>query len=521
MVMSKVILFRVDSSFKIGTGHVMRCLTLAKILKEKGPKVRIIFICRDLAGNIIDRIVDSGFEVEILPSPDDSSNEKLSDQYLQWLGVDLELDAKEVCAALSNLNGNITIVIDHYAINERWEAIVRGRVNKIMAIDDLANRAHDCDILLDQNLCANYKTRYDNLTPTGCKKFLGLDYAILREQFFAIKPRERTELRNILIFFGGIDSQNITLKAINGVLAVQKEVSFRFNVVVIGAKNNFQDHIRSVCHENGFDYRSFENNMAEVMSWADISIGAGGTTSWERCKMKLPSILISLADNQVEICKYLDSAGVAKYIGPHNKLSSNSISSTIMESFNKFDFKALDCNNRLSELVEYILNGLHFADLPEAMIEKVRLWRNSDHVRGFMLDDEKISPSQQKNWFKSLKNNSSKKYLLVSYENTPIGMFYFTNIRSLNKRSGDLGFYIGEKNYLSRGLGAKMVELAVNYGRENLKLDHINSYIFSNNLKSIDLHHKLGFKKLESEESEISRNGEIYNIVLMRLDFEN
>jgi UDP-2,4-diacetamido-2,4,6-trideoxy-beta-L-altropyranose hydrolase len=346
----KKILFRVDSSAKIATGHVMRCLTLAKALKKQDAE--IIFICRSLEGNIIDRIKKEDFEVKILSRPNKPIKSEPENPYLEWLEVNLSEDIKQTKEVISKLETKPTLIIDHYAIDEIWENEIRESVNKIIVIDDLANRKHNCDILIDQNLYHNYQNRYDDLVPKNCQKFLGPEYAILREQFFKIKPRKRAEVKNILVCFGGIDPDNITLKASKAIIEAQKTLKINFNVIVIGAKNNHQKEAKQICEENKFEYKDYVKNMAEVMHWADLAIGAGGSMSWERCYMHLPAIVISVAENQVKICQTLDDRGVVKYLGRSEEVEESDIKMELINSYKNFDYKFLEFRSKSKEILE-------------------------------------------------------------------------------------------------------------------------------------------------------------------------
>ena len=143
-----MIAFRVDSSTQIASGHLMRCLTLAEKLN---CKEKIIFISRDLPGNISNLILKKGFKLTLLNNEDLDVSLK---GYEKWLTVRQEQDAKETIEAIKNLNLEL-LIVDSYAIDVKWEKMLRPSVKKIMVIDDLANRKHDCDILLDQNFDLN------------------------------------------------------------------------------------------------------------------------------------------------------------------------------------------------------------------------------------------------------------------------------------------------------------------------------------------------------------------------------
>jgi len=206
------ILIRTDSSVQIGTGHVMRCLTLADELRERGAE--IVFVCRDFAGNLCGYIEEKGYIVQgyivhRLPVSDTpKQNTEGNLKHAAWLGADWQTDARQVEEIIKDFNTHPDwLVVDHYALDERWERYLRSYVKKIMVIDDLADRPHDCeviddladrphdcDLLLDQNFYENLESRYDGLAPSGCKKLLGPKYALLRPEF----REERKNLRSAM-----------------------------------------------------------------------------------------------------------------------------------------------------------------------------------------------------------------------------------------------------------------------------------------------------------------------------------
>lgn len=304
------IVFRVDASAQIGSGHVMRCLTLAKRYRREGHTV--FFVMRALPSNLVSYAEGEGFPVHALPHV---ASQQTHTGYLAWLTVTQEQDAQETTAVLRTMGQVDRLVIDHYALDFVWESICRPYVREIMAIDDLANRRHDCDILLDQNFYENAAERYMGLVSHECRLLLGPAHALLRDEFYEIKPRRRTgELHNILIFYGGSDLTDETSKALRALLSMNLhgvEVD-----VVVGKTNPQKRCVRKRCadHEN-IRYHCQVENMAELMNAADLSLGAGGTTTWERLVLGLPSIVTAIADNQIEICENCARAGLIDYLG--------------------------------------------------------------------------------------------------------------------------------------------------------------------------------------------------------------
>jgi UDP-2,4-diacetamido-2,4,6-trideoxy-beta-L-altropyranose hydrolase len=306
----KQIVFRVDSSAQIGSGHLMRCLTLANQLRDRA---KILFVCRDLEHNLSSLVKKNGFDLILLPREDE--DETLVG-YEKWLAVKQKIDAEQTKEVIKNCDIKY-MVIDNYAIDEEWENIVRPYVKKIMVIDDLANRRHNCDILLDQNYYCDMKTRYNKLVPTGCKLLLGPQYALLREEFYKTRQKMRVRdgtIKNILVFFGGSDLTNETIKTLHAIEEVNR-IDITINVVV-GASNKNKHDIENFCNKyENMHYFCQVNNMAELLHKADLAIGAGGTTTWERCFLGLPAIVIAIAENQVQISKDCAKLGIIEYVG--------------------------------------------------------------------------------------------------------------------------------------------------------------------------------------------------------------
>lgn len=179
------IVFRVDSATQIGSGHLMRCLTLATALREKGATCA--FVCRSHPNNLIALLRQKGFTVYELPQ---GTEPRSSDD----LGVPLEVDAQQTQTLLEKLGQVDWLVVDHYGIDANWERFLRPWVKRIFVIDDLADRPHDCDVLLDQNY-THRQDRYDGLVPAHCSLLLGPQYALLRSEFIAAREKLEKEGR--------------------------------------------------------------------------------------------------------------------------------------------------------------------------------------------------------------------------------------------------------------------------------------------------------------------------------------
>jgi UDP-2,4-diacetamido-2,4,6-trideoxy-beta-L-altropyranose hydrolase len=319
------IIIRADASVSIGSGHVMRCLTLAEELRDAGAVVS--FVSRVHPGNLNGLIRDKGFQCFESPeAPAPGSNKQngqdARSEYASWLGVSQQQDAQETIVALGGTRAD-WLIVDHYGLDKEWERLMRPHVNKIMVIDDLADRRHDCDLLLDQNFFSDGQKRYDDLVPPPCTKLLGPKYALLRREFREARKnlRERTgEVKRVLVFFGGSDPENITGLAIE-VLSDAELLHLQVDVV-IGAQNPNREGVQKLVQDRpGTTLHVQTSNMAELMCEADLAIGAGGSTTWERCCMGLPSLIIPIAENQIEIAIGIQEAGCATIINDNKNVS--------------------------------------------------------------------------------------------------------------------------------------------------------------------------------------------------------
>lgn len=313
--------FRADASADIGIGHVMRCLTLARRLRERGGEVR--FISRVLPDTYRDEILRYGCSIAMLPPASRPADTAAGPAHSAWLGAHWENDGAQTAAAIEAWGGADVLVIDHYAIDRRWESLLRPHAKLICVIDDLADRPHDCDVLLDQNLVADPAGRYRGLLPTACRSFLGPGHAPLRPEFHAARAKLRQrdgKIRRIFVFYGGADPNDLTGRTLDA-LAPRLGPELEADVVV-GAINPHIEALRERCA--AIPHVSLHvqpGNMAELMAAADLAFGACGTASWERCLLGLPTIVMILANNQEAPTQGLVEAGAVINLGYADKVA--------------------------------------------------------------------------------------------------------------------------------------------------------------------------------------------------------
>jgi UDP-2,4-diacetamido-2,4,6-trideoxy-beta-L-altropyranose hydrolase len=402
------VVFRVDASITIGTGHIMRCRTLAAALKKRG--VNIQFITRAHPGHLGDMLVRDGFAVSLLPqSP---CIEKKGNDYEAWLGVSQQEDADQTIVALENQQCD-WLIVDHYGLDRVWEAQLQAHTHKLMVIDDLANRPHECNVLLDQNYAVTGQERYQTWVPAHCQLLLGPRYALLRPEYAQYRetmvPRTG-DLKRLLVFMGGADNANTTGKVLAALSTAQLahlEVD-----VVIGP--NFihktevteQANARPNTHIHGPRL-----HLADLMDKADLAVGAGGGTTWERLCMGLPSLVLSIAENQVPACVALASSGLIRYLGDAHKLDVAAIESALLEALAvagqlhalAASYKAL-VDGRGADRVAEAINPTPSADLTvrPANVSDVLTyfaWVNDPLVRSSAINSEPIDMTTHFKWF--------------------------------------------------------------------------------------------------------------------------
>lgn len=342
--MMNTYVFRVDSSEKMGTGHVMRCLALASELQHRGHSV--FFICRKLKGNLISHIEASGFKVVTLPSPASSVQ--------TWLEVDINQDIDETIEALNSIEKTDWIIVDHYGINSDWEESVSNKVKKIFVIEDLTSRSHYCQLMLNQHTISDLTQTYKDKITRECEFLFGPKYALLRNDFNQLhkKVKNKTikEAKDIFVFFGGIDATNETHKTLEAIKLLNNE---NLKIHCLIGKNN--PHFASI-ERTAFSMQQvtlYQQLLQpeSLMTKCDIAIGAGGVTTWERLCIGLPTLAISVADNQIKALEELDQQGYIRYLGQSKSVNADTLASEISEFI-----------SNPTSLNEMMKKGLHLVD---------------------------------------------------------------------------------------------------------------------------------------------------------------
>jgi UDP-2,4-diacetamido-2,4,6-trideoxy-beta-L-altropyranose hydrolase len=278
----------------MGAGHLMRGISLASALRDLGVDVR--FICQNLPGNMSAVAERAGFKVALIPV------------ISRW---QQETDVSETEKCLPD--GCDWAVVDHYSLDELWETRLRSRVRAILAIDDLGDRQHDCDVLVDQNFHPDATNRYLRRISPSTLTLLGPKHALLRPEYQSRRQEcsVRRSIAKILVAFGGADENDQTSTTVAAIAGLNIPID-----VVIGSAYQHSDRLRRVSdqHHHIAVHRNV-SGVAGLMATADLAIGAGGGMTWERCCLYLPAIVVSIAANQEPSMQAMREAGLVDYLG--------------------------------------------------------------------------------------------------------------------------------------------------------------------------------------------------------------
>lgn len=479
------IVVRVDASIDTGTGHVMRCLTLADELRQSGASVS--FVCREGGGNLIELIGRKGYVVHRLPA-----------------GIDLEADKRLTQRVLKEQPAPPDwLISDHYDFDVLWESPLRRFVKKIMVIDDLANRQHDCDLLLDQNFSLN-ETRYQELLPKHCIKLLGPKYALLRPQFREAREnlKERNgEIRRILIFMGGVDAVNETCKILRAIKVLNHpDIS---TDVVIGVSNPYRNEVETLASRLPNTTCHFHvENMAKLLAAADFSVGAGGTTTWERCCIGLPTMVIAIAENQVETIRELSREGNVFYAGCHEDITEQDLSEDLSffrrhpEVVRQVSLKAKELvDGRGTEtVVSYLSDRLGAIRLRPAASDdcgRVFQWRNHPDTRRYAFDSFPISWDEHLRWFSKTISSSDVILLIGEIDSNPVGVLRY----DLKGQKVIVSVYV-VPGLSGMRIGTHLLKMGSSWIKENYPdVRKIIAEILPQNIPSIKAFQKAGFKE--------------------------
>jgi UDP-2,4-diacetamido-2,4,6-trideoxy-beta-L-altropyranose hydrolase len=494
------IVVRVDASDKIGSGHLMRCKSLSDELRQRGNEVR--FVCRALNGNLAELLRNAGYTVTLLPWIGGIKRPQQA-AYAEWLGVTQVEDADETKLAITDFMPD-WLIVDHYGIDATWERMLRPSVRHICAIDDLANRQHDCDILLDQNWFGlPTPNRYDHFLPQSCRKLLGPTYALLQPVFRQLRNNNTPRLgalQRILIFFGAVDSHGQTITALRALCS--PNLSHIPVDVVIGSANSCATEILQLASTRSVETIVYQNlsSLANLMARADLMLGAGGTTTWERCCLGLPSIVVAASENQLASTRALGNEGVHMYIGCAATVSEQDWITEILNLMNSSEMlrtsgvRAAGIIDglgapRVASIITRQLTDINIRCAIQNDESILLKWANDPVVRKNAFSGGTISPQGHNNWFKS-KLGDDACMLLIGEDDygMPVGQVRF----DIRNRTGFIDISV-DSDFRGQGVGKRLLHAAIKALQQERSADAVVGEVISTNEPSCQMFIDLGF----------------------------
>ena len=400
-------LFRFDAGPEIGGGHAVRCLTLARELEARGWTSRFAVGPETLGtvGAMADRAADC-------VAPDDM-------------------------AALAPVTA---VIVDHYGLDIGDEKPWREIARHIVVLDDLADRRHDCDVLIDQGL-GRRTGDYAGLVPPGCRLLLGPLHGLLRPEFAAMREaaqaaRGLATVQRVLVAFGLSDPDNLTVRALEGLVGTGLQVD-----VVLGAGAPHLDSVRDAAAALSPPGRVLcdVDDMAGLMVEVDLAIGAFGTTSWERCTLGLPTIGVIAADNQRDNARILRDFGAAVSLAWHADLTAKDFANALGRPLD-----LADMSRRATQLCDGLGTGRVagiIGDLAEGHAPALRsatmadadlllLWRNDQETRRQSKTTTPVERAGHVSWLDGVLADPNRDIRVAEVNGRPVG-----SIRA--DRSGD------------------------------------------------------------------------------------
>lgn len=497
------VVIRADASTWIGTGHIMRCTTLAHGLRAQGAS--ILFICRPMPGDCCDWLEAQGFEVcrlTRIEHPAPMSEQGLS-AHAAWLGVSAEEEIRDVAKALTAHRHADWLVVDHYALDAKWERALRSGADRVLVIDDLADRDHDCDFLLDQNLVADADMRYSGKVPADCGLMLGPRFALLQPSYAEWHARisSRTgPVRKLMIFFGGADADNLTSRAL---AAIRQLGHGNLHAdVVIGASNPHRDEIAALAASMpNVRLHNSLLSLAPLMASADLALGASGATSWERCCLGLPSLVVTVADNQKAVAEELHRQGLIRWLGDAGEVSEQALADALKEAVSQ------DIPEHWSRGCKDLVDGGGTARIVTVMMAssamplRVRtarqedenlllVWANDPTVRANAFSPSQINPDTHRQWFRECLGDAEncRIYIAESESVMPVGQIRFDRKESY----WQLGYSL-DALFRGRGLGYRLLDAGTRRLVQEVGRCTVLGSVKEDNLLSRRVFERLGF----------------------------
>lgn len=414
------VFIRTDMSQKIGTGHVMRCLRLAITLQNSDIKVTFLTISSDAS-----KWPDQAQSLDIYHLSGDELNETADAQEtIQFLEQQKQISDIPTC-----------LIVDHYGLGLEWERSVKAHVDGLVVIDDLIDRHHDCDLIINPSLLNPGQDLYKKLIPHSSGALIGCEYAMLDDAFSNLdSDRIVRHSPRIFISFGGMDRDGFTLKALDALM--DKSCLSSHIDIVIGSGFGYKEAVRQKSEIRGnVTIHEQTNNVAQVMTSCDIAIGAGGTMSWERLAARLPTLVFGIADNQKEVLRALLGGNLAIGCEDASMLTDDQFQTMVI------DFVLnQECHQNLYQASQGIIDGRGVTRVAHALKQvvftfrpaemddarNIHQWRNDETIRNVSAkNSDVIAFKDHCEWMKKVLDDPDRHLYVIEFRNRACGVVRF------------------------------------------------------------------------------------------------
>lgn len=494
------LLIRVDASRTIGTGHLMRCLSLAEAWHDVGGSCTFAM-------------------AESLPAID----ERLRGKGMGLAKIDAEVGSDEDAArtvGLAEGSSPAWVVLDGYRFSAGYQERIKAARVRLLVIDDYGHAGrYAADLILDQNLSARadlYRQR-----AARSRLLLGTRYVLLGHTFRARRPRLRTgPARHLLVTIGGVDPLNVTEKILRTLLNMRDSgIEVR---AIVGSGNPNAERLEAAVgtSRDRIELVRDPPDMAELMDWADLAIAAAGTTAWELAYLGVPALLLSTAENQRELAASLAAAGAARDLGTQDTLTETKAADAIRELEESIrDREAMSQRGRalvdgqgVSRVVTEMRAGMiTLRPVSDPDARQIWAWANDPAVRSVSFSSDPIPWETHVRWFAAKRADPTCRfYIGVDPQGTPLGQIRIDGPESGQEVSVSL-----DAKFRSRGYGSALILAASRKVLDESRVVRLHAYVKPGNEPSVRAFLKAGYRDAGRQ---VVRGHEALHFVLDRGD---
>lgn len=491
-------LIRADANATIGIGHVMRCLALAEWAKDRGLKA---VLCTKFPHPFLQQKLESlGGKFLLIPESDKPSSKAYA--HSAWLKGDELEDAEQTMAAVQKLNCGhpLFIVVDHYALGAPWENVLSRLTKNIVVIDDLSDRKHDCNIIVDQTFGKEQES-YEGLVIDDCKRLIGEKFILLRKEFSSFATnRIKSKTPRLLIALGGADPHNHSLTLAKWIHESHLANRLRLSILTTSINPNLHA-LKQYCDDN-IELLIDVERVASALKTFDLCIGAAGSSSWERSALQLPTLTVVLASNQKDIARHLHSVGATINLGEIDALKPSALTTSISSLLDHPDRSrelaksakkvcdGLGCDRVLDEILKNLDRASKVSIRPATPsdISFVHRLQCYPETRRYARNPSIPSYAEHSKWMKQkLQDNNSTFDIVELRQDQPCGVVRLDPTEETNDNY-EISIFI-DPAYFGQGIAKRAIELVL---ERNPKLP-ILATVMPENTSSIKLFLSLGF----------------------------